>query len=683
MHFFDGRFCEFLLQIPLMSISVKLLLISIFIVLSNLVAMGARDPDPNVAWYEDFFEEKPQKSLEETLKILNSGLTRAKRSGDAQTAAQALKALALTHLTRTSDYEVAMDLLIQCLAIEDSLDLQEERIFTYLAMAKVFEEVGNFNKSEQLLEQAKSFNAGVKNPYVEVLILNELGQIKASMGKMLEAFKDYESALKYKDIIENPKAEAKALFNIAQIYSTQKIFNRALQTHRRALFIRRAINDEAKEALSLNEIGELYRRMKNDGRALANHRLALKIRKSLDDKKGISESYNNIGVIYYQQKRYNEAIKNLTAGLQAALESQSLVQQQKSYDFLSLCHKELDEYDLALMKREQFVVVSDFIQNQTNDQRLLESQSRYVIDTKESQIEALEAEREKRDQQLNRQKHLRNFLIAVIGLGIVIVGLVFNLYKVKQRANTNLQMINEKVKIQNAQLQDLNATKDKFFSIIGHDLKGPLNSLTSFSGLLINHVDSLSRLEIQTLAKDLDKSLKNLYALLNNLLEWSRSQTGNIEFTPETFDIGSLLKENCELLSTQAQNKKIGFLEEMNGRVSVKAHRHSLNTVVRNLVSNSIKFTPEGGVIKLGVKQNHKHVLVSVADTGVGMSKDVISKLFRLDAKHTTRGTANEKGTGLGLILCKDFVEKNGGKLWVESEEGRGSVFYFTVPLAS
>jgi signal transduction histidine kinase len=666
-----------------MFIAVKLLLISILIVVTNLVAMGALDTDPNVAWYEDFFEDKPQKPLEETLKTLTSGLNRAKRSGDAQGMAQSLKALALTHLTRTNDYEVAMDLLIQCLAIEDSLDLQEQRIFTYLAMAKVFEEVGNFDKSEQLLEQAKLFNATIKNPYVEVLILNELGQIKASMGKMLEAFKDYENVLKYKAFVESPKAEAKALFNIAQIYSTQKIYNRALQTHRRALFIRRAINDESKEALSLNEIGELYSRMKNDGRALANHRLALKIRKSLDDKKGISESYNNIGILYYQQNRYNEAIHNLTAGLQAALESQTLIQQQKSYDYLSLCHKELDEYDLALMKREQFVVVSDFIQNQKNDQRLLESQSRYVIDTKESKIESLEAEREKRDQQLTRQKHLRNFLIAVIGLGIVIVGLGLNLYKVKQGANNNLHMINEKVKMQNEQLQDLNATKDKFFSIIGHDLKGPLNSLTSFSSLLINHIESLSREEIQMLAKDFDKSLKNLYALLNNLLEWSRSQTGNIEFTPETFDIGSLLKENRDLLFAQAQNKKIGFLEEMNGRVAVKAHRHSLNTVVRNLVSNSIKFTPEGGVIKLGIKQNRRDVLVSVADTGVGMSPDVISKLFRLDAKHTTKGTANEKGTGLGLILCKDFVEKNGGKLWVESEEGRGSVFYFTVPLAN
>ena len=185
------------------------------------------------------------------------------------------------------------------------------------------------------------------------------------------------------------------------------------------------------------------------------------------------------------------------------------------------------------------------------------------------------------------------------------------------------------------------------------------------------------------LAKDFDKSLKNLLALLNNLLEWSRSQAGNIEFTPEAFDLTVLIKENKGLLGTQAQNKKISILDDSNASVRVNAHRQSLSTVVRNLISNSIKFTPEGGLIKLATKQRNDHVLVSIADTGVGMSREVIDKLFRIDAKHTTKGTADEKGTGLGLILCKDFVEKNGGRLWVESEEGKGSVFYFTVPSAN
>jgi signal transduction histidine kinase len=271
--------------------------------------------------------------------------------------------------------------------------------------------------------------------------------------------------------------------------------------------------------------------------------------------------------------------------------------------------------------------------------------------------------------------------MALIASGVIVVLLVLYLYIVKRRANKILEVANARVQQQNGQLQDLNATKDKFFSIISHDLKGPLNSLTSFSSLLINHTDSLSKDEIRMLAKDLDKSLKNLFALLENLLEWSRSQTGNIEFKPEVFDLNVLLEQNKGLLQTQALNKKIQIENRSAGDVAVKAHKHSVNTVVRNLISNAIKFTPEGGTITLeAVGGQNGDLMVSVKDTGVGMGPEVIQKLFRLDTKHTTKGTADEKGTGLGLILCKDFIEKNGGRIWVESTPGKGSVFYFSLP---
>jgi signal transduction histidine kinase len=251
----------------------------------------------------------------------------------------------------------------------------------------------------------------------------------------------------------------------------------------------------------------------------------------------------------------------------------------------------------------------------------------------------------------------------------------------KRKSNRVLQAANARVNQQNVELVELNATKDKFFSIISHDLKGPLNSLTSFSGLLINHTDSLSKDEIQMLARDLDKSLKNLFALLENLLEWSRSQTGNIEFKPEIFDLNALLRQNRELLHTQAQNKQISIVQEGQTELPANAHKHSVNTVVRNLISNAIKFTPQGGTITLGTKRSDELLTVSIADTGVGMTAEIMQKLFRLDTKHTTKGTAEEKGTGLGLILCKEFIEKNGGRIWVESVVGKGSVFYFTLPL--
>lgn len=235
---------------------------------------------------------------------------------------------------------------------------------------------------------------------------------------------------------------------------------------------------------------------------------------------------------------------------------------------------------------------------------------------------------------------------------------------------------------QNIALQESNATKDKFFSIIGHDLRGPINSLSSFSTLLIDHLDSLTKEEIKMLATDVNKSLKNLFALLENLLQWSRSQTGSIEFKPENFDLNALLEENKSLLKVQADTKQIRIELSNNGTLEVNAHIQSVNTVIRNLISNAIKFTPHGGNVTVASHQEENSCVVTVSDTGIGIPKSVVDTLFRIDARHTTLGTANEKGTGLGLILCKEFVEKNGGRIGVTSRQGSGSTFYFTLPLA-
>jgi signal transduction histidine kinase/Tfp pilus assembly protein PilF len=666
-----------------MGVTKGICLLFFFITTCFASVLAEQAPDTTVVWYESFFRERARTTTDEPLKRITEKLKTATETNDRELQAIALKELGLLHLTSTLDYDQAMDLFIKCLTIEDSLQLNFQRIFTYLAMAKVFEQVGNFSKSEELLEQALKFNGEFKNADVHVLILNELGQINAALGETEAARDKYEEVLAYKSVTANPKAEAKAFFNIGHLYSKEGNYKLALENHKRALAIRRRIKEKRQEAHSLNDIGELYSLMNNDGQSLANHRVALEIRKKLKDDEGIAESCNNIGIIHYHQRNWNQAILFFETALQSALKSQDLEQQQKSYDFLSLSYKESGQLMEALRAREQYAVVSDFIQNQKYEQRLSESQNRYVIDTKESQIENLERDRMKREQELQTQKNLRNFLISLIVLVLIIVVLIFYLYRTKQQANQKLQEINERVRQQNLQLAELNATKDKFFSIIGHDLKGPLNSLTSFSRLLINHTDSLTKEEIQMLATDFDKSLKNLFTLLENLLEWSRSQTGNIEFKREVFDMDLLLKQNEDLLKIQAKNKKIAFDHMNSAEVQVAAHKNSINTVVRNLISNAIKFTPEGGLISIDLKTNHAMAVVSVADTGVGMGPEVVAKLFRIDAKHSTKGTADEKGTGLGLILCKEFVEKNGGKLWVESEEGKGSVFSFTLPLAA
>jgi signal transduction histidine kinase len=275
------------------------------------------------------------------------------------------------------------------------------------------------------------------------------------------------------------------------------------------------------------------------------------------------------------------------------------------------------------------------------------------------------------------------YVIASMFLIFVIVK-VYTRRLVKQKAFLE-NVIKERtaeIHSQNQELQNLNATKDKFFSILGHDLKSPIHSLTGFADLLANHGSMLSKEDIQKASKDIQKSVKNLFSLIDNLLEWSLSQTGAIDFKAEIFNLTEVLQENSELMEAQATLKKISIINKVKEPYHVSANENSVSTVFRNLISNAIKFTKNEGSITLEVEVKDQEIIISIRDTGVGISKRDMEKLFRLDTKHSTKGTENEKGTGLGLILCKDFIEKNSGRIWVESEPGEGSVFFVALPAA-
>jgi signal transduction histidine kinase/tetratricopeptide (TPR) repeat protein len=636
-----------------------------------------------VQWYDTFFKQKNSKPVEKELKELEDQRLGAIEIEDRAAEAKALLALGLVHLTRTTDYENAINFFLEALAIHDSIEMNEYRVLNYLAIARLFENVGDYNKSIQFLSETLTMSGKLANPDIHVLVLNEFGRVNVLAGKFEDALENYNEVLTYKSKVSSRKVEADAQKNLAHLFRVQNQYSKSLEHYKRALSIQRSMRDRLSEAATLNHIGEVYHLMKNDERAMANFLVALEIYEGMKNKAGIIHSYNYIGELYYLQKKYEESISNLETGLKAGLEAKPQPQEhlRKCYELLSFSFKEIGDYKRALEYNEELVLISEFMLNDRGERQLLEKQNRYVLDKKETKIDELENVRKQREAEIAEQKKVRNFLFVILALGFIVAGLILYLYLLKRKSNKALQAAHAKVEQQNLELQNLNATKDKFFSILGHDLKGPLNSLTSFSQLLINYFDSLSKEEIQTLAKDLDKSLKNLFALLDNLLEWARSQTGNINFTPEAIDINEVLQQNKELLATQASNKEITILQENQEALIIRAHRHSITTVVRNLIANAIKFTPKGGLIKLSATLNSKEVVVSIADTGVGMSEAVMAKLFRIDSKHSTLGTDQEKGTGLGLILCKDFVEKNGGKLWVESEEGKGSVFFFTVPV--
>ncbi|MGE5680330.1 MAG: ATP-binding protein [Bacillota bacterium] len=242
--------------------------------------------------------------------------------------------------------------------------------------------------------------------------------------------------------------------------------------------------------------------------------------------------------------------------------------------------------------------------------------------------------------------------------------------------------LNELLADSERELQELNASKDKFFSILAHDLRSPFNGLLGFSNILVEDLDSLSKEEIKNFAIQIQGSAKNLFNLIENLLQWSRIQSGKLQCQPIRLDINDVVNDVISVLTGNAIRKNITLRNEMKPFSYAYADQNMIYSTIQNLVANAIKFTGNGGEVKILSEEINDSLKVTVADTGIGIKSSDMDKLFRIDVQHSTMGTAKEKGTGLGLILCKELIEKQGGTINVESEEGKGTSFSFTLPLS-
>jgi len=242
----------------------------------------------------------------------------------------------------------------------------------------------------------------------------------------------------------------------------------------------------------------------------------------------------------------------------------------------------------------------------------------------------------------------------------------------------------EALKISEKELRASNITKDKFFSILAHDLRGPIGNIMQLAGFLNENYSNLSPEKIEEYVKHLAEVSVNTYDLLDNLLTWSRVQLNKVDFSPKNFNLNKLVQNTIEILNQNLIKKDITCANNIDIKFSPYANEGSVEVIIRNLISNAIKFTPRGGKIVLSafvkIKDKNKFLEICIEDTGIGIPADKIKQLFELDSDYSTEGTDHEKGTGLGLLLCKEFVEKNGGNIWVTSKEYKGSKFFFTLP---
>lgn len=251
----------------------------------------------------------------------------------------------------------------------------------------------------------------------------------------------------------------------------------------------------------------------------------------------------------------------------------------------------------------------------------------------------------------------------------------FNTSELLARVKTHLELrqIRE-------QLEEANAAKDKFFSIIAHDLRSPFTTIASFIRLITKNIDTLEKTDILKLSLDLKHSTDKTQALLDNLLWWARAHTGQLIHSPQSINAARLFNETITVMQQTADEKGISLENTIPEHILVSCDRHMVNTAIRNLVSNAIKFTRQDGKVIVSAVDTRDHVEFLIADNGVGMSENIKNSIFKVDSKITTKGTADEKGSGLGLLLCKEFIELNGGQIWVESIPDKGTTFHFTLP---
>ena len=502
------------------------------------------------------------------------------------------------------------------------------------------------------------------------------------LGELYRAIAEYEPAISYsKKALELFEQEsdkhgiAKACDRLSAIYyeiAPSNVINidSVFMFSAKCLNISISIADDSLTCSIRNIIGAayLYSGKKELGIAYLQDVLSFAEDKKLKDEAALVKI--NIAYGYYSKKDYYKAIEYAKQTYEYADKLRIL----PFIDMSTLClfrsFKELGDFKNAFYYLEVYDSNRWQLYDDNRIHRIKALQIKYETDKKE-----LELRHEKKTSLL-----WTVLFLAIIFAGVLLIGVFIYRHRLLKKKNSELKKKNTLISEQNEKLVELNATKDKFFSIIAHDLKNPYQSLLGFSDILIQDYKDLSEKEIKEFVGYIYEASDMGNRLLQNLLDWSRSETGKIKYEPELFFLYEIVDEAVNLASNTAKQKDIAINAPIDKNLEVYCDRNMVYTVLRNLVSNAIKFSFRGGVIEIKSKCSESYIEISISDNGVGMDSVLMEDLFKIEKRITNDGTENEKGTGLGLFLCKEFIEKNHGTISVRSEVGKGSTFIVSLP---
>lgn len=585
------------------------------------------------------------------------------------------------------------------------------------------EEVSDLDKAE-IIQQISRIEQNKDSIFYYASLLLELSQqyklqdkmhsAYIDLGSMWESQGNLEKALEYYilSLSCNTKESSKgaSYSNIANVYSTNKDYDKALENYKKAIELFWSIPDSLRlgtTAISLGytfyvldnldsatkyselaklifstidyEYSEYYWAYAEGNLALVIARkgefveaetslnTALKILKNYADDYAICDYDFQLSKIYFERGEVERGLQKAVSSYERANKNGFKEFIRDGSEILSQFYSELGDHKKAFDYQSTFLAYKDSLFNADLIRKLADQQKEYEVNQKQSELDVITAE----------QKAERVILWATAGFAFVLFILAFTIFKY-YRAKSKVNQILEAQKVE---LQSLNSTKDKFFSIISHDLRGPISSFFGISRMIKFFVKSKETDQLLEVADDIDQSVEQLSKLLDNLLSWAVQQQGGFPNNPEKLKLNEVSDSILGTFSTLAQGKNISLTAKIEEGLEVWADRKMVETIFRNLVNNALKFTPEKGQVTIEAMREDNQSHIQIIDTGVGIPQDRLDELFKLQAKKSTYGTSGEKGLGLGLQLAYEFVASNSGKMEVESKEDEGTIFHVYFPL--
>uniref|UniRef100_UPI0032174C21 tetratricopeptide repeat-containing sensor histidine kinase n=1 Tax=uncultured Draconibacterium sp. TaxID=1573823 RepID=UPI0032174C21 len=550
----------------------------------------------------------------------------------------------------------------------------------YKRMGSIYSMMGTIFRMNGLYDRAIEYIIKSKLNYEKVDFTEGSAWAAYLLGRTYADLKLYDQALEYFQKSLDTYIEIAAidgiqdgvaicLEQIALVNMETGNFNEARRNINQSLKIYSDISSELGMSNVHKNLGQLEYYLGNYQEAESHLNTALLKKKKAGNLLGLPGVYQYLGLTKVKTNHVKEGLKNLRTGLDLALQNNQKKVQLDIYSKLTEVYLALNDSKNAIACQNKQIEIQNILLTGGANIKTEQLQTIYEIDEKNSQIAELEKQNEINAFEIKQNRFIRNIMIFAIIFAILVALTIYWFYS--------------KLNLKNRELNELNAAKDKFFAIIAHDLRGPTGALASFLAHLNSNFDEFSKNELKDILVTLHKSAENVTFLLENLLIWAQSQVKRIEFNPTKLNLTDVIEKSLRGLEQFASNKQISIKHETQQPVFAMADPNMVQTIVRNIVSNAIKFSHRGGEINIkSTLENKETVHVEISDNGVGIDKAKLNKLFDITHKQHTNGTEDEQSTGLGLILVKEFVEKNKGVLSIKSEKGKGTSVSFTLPVA-